>query len=177
MRLRRRAIRTQARTEKCSDSIFAIRAHRHDFGTKQQPAHPANGYPLDFHWLILIRERDPNHEFHAWYDLVIAQHTEPVPAQIHHRSFSKKISTHVIHDTTNGNPVVGANHELIGVRHVLLALSQSNKRMFISCALNSMEQNIRVAAGSSLAHQERGPTDTLDRVRLCFGLTVRITTC
>lgn len=177
MRLGRRTIRAQASTEECSDSIFTIRAHCHDFGTKQQPSHPANGYPLDFHRLIPIWERNPNRQFHAWYDLMVTQHPEPVPAKVDHRSLSKKISAQVIEGTTNGNPVVGADHELIGVGHCSACSPSPKGEMSAVHSPTSMEQTILVGSGSSLALQERGPAGTLNLGHASFRLTVSITTC
>ena len=124
--LGRGTIRTKASAQERAHSTFLVRPHRHNFDPKKQAADPPNNHSFDFHWYILVWKGKTNNELHSWYDLMIAEYTKPVSAEVHDGSFSEKVTTHIKRFTANGDPVIGTNHKLAGRSHAFITLSRSN---------------------------------------------------
>ncbi len=119
--LGRGTIGTKTSAQKRADSIFSVWAHRHKFCSKKQATNPTNNHALDFQRRLLIGERKTNDQFHAWYDLMIAEYTKPASTKVHDGSFPKKVTTHVIGLAPNGNPVIRTNDKFTGMSHALSA--------------------------------------------------------
>ncbi len=82
---------------------------------------------------------------------MISQNAKPVATQVHHRSFSKEISAQIVRDAANGNPMIGADHKLVGVRHDLVAISRFVSRKYRKRAIAMVALSILVGAISLIA--------------------------
>lgn len=82
---------------------------------------------------------------------MIAQDAKPITTEVYRCSFPEKISAQIIHNTANGNPMIGTNHKLVDVRHDLVAISRFVSQEYGKRALAMVALSIRVGTIALLA--------------------------
>lgn len=82
---------------------------------------------------------------------MIAQDTKPITTEVYRRSFPEEISAQIVHNTANGNPMIGTDHKLVDVRHDRVAISRFVSREHRKRALAMVALSIRVGTIALLA--------------------------
>jgi hypothetical protein len=82
---------------------------------------------------------------------MIAQDAKPITTEVYHCSFPEEISAQVVHNTANGNTMIGTNHKLVDVRHDLIAISRFVSQEYAKRALAMVALSILVGTIALLA--------------------------